>query len=73
MVNHVMLGPIWPTVVVVVVVRLEKSDDPLWFRLTCTVIRMIVRAGGLAKFGLRVSSDCDARSLARGVGAIAAD
>ena len=26
-----------------------------------------MRPGGLPSFGLRVSSDCDARSLARGV------
>ena len=31
------------------------------------VMGVRVRLGGLASFGLRVSSDCDARSLARAV------
>ena len=30
-------------------------------------MRVRVRPGGLPSFGLRVSSDCDARSFARGV------
>ena len=31
------------------------------------VMRVRLRPGGLVSFGLRVSSDCDAGSLARGV------
>ena len=35
--------------------------------LRCNVMRVRVRPGLLTSFGLRVSSDCDAGSLARGV------
>ena len=51
--------------------RFASPSTPLWMRCAVSCItwcmRVRVRPGGLASFDLRVSSDCDAGSLARGV------